>query len=277
MAVSESNPATVVKWEDAGRAPNKTKRPMSQQYQDLKFTLHRKLLDKINLGAWASIETQQLRNEVGSALTALGTRRDAAEAPRTHPAFSRFSRSIGRDRSSAAAGSHGQRHSCQHAPPSLRGAARPLAVDHVTFKETTRSYHRQDRLQVGRRSTSPRRWWTPGCPTARASTPSFRPSRSRAVGFIALRHDKLIPTTWSRANDDPGHDAAARGAVRPSSTSLSPAARVGKNNAANALSPHRPKERVVTIEDAPSATQTAALGAPGNASANIEAPAPSAS
>jgi pilus assembly protein CpaF len=71
MAVSESNPATVVKWEDAGRAPSKTKRPISQQYQDLKFTLHRKLLDKINLEALASIETQQLRNEVRSALTAL--------------------------------------------------------------------------------------------------------------------------------------------------------------------------------------------------------------
>jgi pilus assembly protein CpaF len=71
MAVSESNPATVVKWEDAGRAPSKTKRPVSQQYQDLKFTLHRKLLDKINLEALASIETQQLRNEVRSALTAL--------------------------------------------------------------------------------------------------------------------------------------------------------------------------------------------------------------
>ncbi|MEX2304306.1 MAG: CpaF family protein, partial [Bryobacterales bacterium] len=39
--------------------------------QELKFTLHRKLLDKINLDALASIETQQLRNEVRQALTSL--------------------------------------------------------------------------------------------------------------------------------------------------------------------------------------------------------------
>ena len=44
---------------------------LSPEYQDLKFTLHRKLLDKINLEALASIETQRLRNEVRSALTAL--------------------------------------------------------------------------------------------------------------------------------------------------------------------------------------------------------------
>ena len=44
---------------------------LSPEYQDLKFTLHRKLLDKINLEALASIETQRLRNEVRSALTSL--------------------------------------------------------------------------------------------------------------------------------------------------------------------------------------------------------------
>ncbi len=46
-------------------------RGLGQQHQDLKFTLHRKLLDKINLDALASIETQKLRNEVRSALTQL--------------------------------------------------------------------------------------------------------------------------------------------------------------------------------------------------------------
>ena len=44
---------------------------LGQQHQDLKFTLHRKLLDKINLDALASIETQKLRNEVRLALTQL--------------------------------------------------------------------------------------------------------------------------------------------------------------------------------------------------------------
>ena len=53
------------------RTPALAPRSPRRQYQDLKFTLHRKLLDKINLDALASIETQKLRNEVRSALTAL--------------------------------------------------------------------------------------------------------------------------------------------------------------------------------------------------------------
>jgi pilus assembly protein CpaF len=56
-------------WEQ--RADPGGARPLRKQYQDLKFTLHRKLLDKINLDALASIETQQLRNEVRQALSSL--------------------------------------------------------------------------------------------------------------------------------------------------------------------------------------------------------------
>ncbi len=41
------------------------------QHQELKFTLHRKLLDKINLDALASIETEKLRREVHGALSSL--------------------------------------------------------------------------------------------------------------------------------------------------------------------------------------------------------------
>jgi pilus assembly protein CpaF len=43
-------------------------RPLSHHHQELKFTLHRKLLDKINLEALATIETQTLREEVRGAL-----------------------------------------------------------------------------------------------------------------------------------------------------------------------------------------------------------------
>ncbi len=46
-------------------------RPLTARHQDLKFTLHRKLLDKINLDALASIETQTLREEVRGALSQL--------------------------------------------------------------------------------------------------------------------------------------------------------------------------------------------------------------
>jgi pilus assembly protein CpaF len=73
MTPTETQPlAPARSWEQrAAPAGARPARPLSKQYQDLKFTLHRKLLDKINLDALASIETQQLRNEVRQALTSL--------------------------------------------------------------------------------------------------------------------------------------------------------------------------------------------------------------
>ncbi len=52
---------------NAGR-PRSALRP---EYQELKFTLHRKLLDKINLEALATIDNQRVRSEVRQALLAL--------------------------------------------------------------------------------------------------------------------------------------------------------------------------------------------------------------
>jgi hypothetical protein len=53
-------------WEEqtksVGMCIGAPRRSLSPEYQALKFTLHRKLLDKINLDALASIETQRLRN-----------------------------------------------------------------------------------------------------------------------------------------------------------------------------------------------------------------------
>jgi pilus assembly protein CpaF len=73
MTPTETQPLAPARpWEQrAAPAGARPARPLSKQYQDLKFTLHRKLLDKINLDALASIETQQLRNEVRQALTSL--------------------------------------------------------------------------------------------------------------------------------------------------------------------------------------------------------------
>jgi pilus assembly protein CpaF len=73
MTPTETQPLVPARsWEQRAVPPGaRPPRPLSKQYQDLKFTLHRKLLDKINLDALVSIETQQLRNEVRQALTAL--------------------------------------------------------------------------------------------------------------------------------------------------------------------------------------------------------------
>ena len=72
MPVVELPPiANLQEQEPLPRTSAPAPRALRPQHQDLKFTLHRKLLDKINLDALASIETQKLRNEVRSALTAL--------------------------------------------------------------------------------------------------------------------------------------------------------------------------------------------------------------
>src|SRR6202795_4002460 len=61
-----------VSWEqrllkNAGRQKNNLK----PEYQELKFTLHRKLVDKINLEALATIDNQRVRNEVRQAVIQL--------------------------------------------------------------------------------------------------------------------------------------------------------------------------------------------------------------
>ncbi len=49
----------------------RAQRPLSERHQEIKFTLHRKLLDKINLDALATVESDTLRSEVRGALTVL--------------------------------------------------------------------------------------------------------------------------------------------------------------------------------------------------------------
>ena len=50
---------------------NQKKAGLKPEYQELKFTLHRKLLDKINLEALATIDNQRVRGEVRQALFTL--------------------------------------------------------------------------------------------------------------------------------------------------------------------------------------------------------------
>jgi pilus assembly protein CpaF len=59
-------------WEERlRRGTNRTRLTLNPEYQELKFKLHRKLLDKINLEALATIENQKVRVEVRNALMAL--------------------------------------------------------------------------------------------------------------------------------------------------------------------------------------------------------------
>ena len=61
-----------VTWEDRlRRGGGRSKLALNPEYQELKFKLHRKLLDKINLEALATIDNQKVRVEVRNALMVL--------------------------------------------------------------------------------------------------------------------------------------------------------------------------------------------------------------
>ena len=69
---TEMGASQEVTWEQ--RLLRNAARPravLKPEYQELKFTLHRKLLDKINLEALATIENQRVRGEVRQALISL--------------------------------------------------------------------------------------------------------------------------------------------------------------------------------------------------------------
>ena len=72
LAATENKGSTELTWEqrllkNAGRP----RAPLRPEYQEFKFTLHRKLLEKINLEALAMIENQRVRAEVRQALISL--------------------------------------------------------------------------------------------------------------------------------------------------------------------------------------------------------------
>src|ERR1700735_5144138 len=61
-----------VSWEQRLlKNSTRQKASLKPEYQELKFTLHRKLVDKINLEALASIDNQRVRSEVRQALISL--------------------------------------------------------------------------------------------------------------------------------------------------------------------------------------------------------------
>jgi pilus assembly protein CpaF len=65
-------PNQSISWEQRLlRNAGRPKSSLKPEYQELKFTLHRKLLDKINLEALATIDNQRVRGEVRQALIAL--------------------------------------------------------------------------------------------------------------------------------------------------------------------------------------------------------------
>src|SRR6201998_655166 len=62
-----------ISWEQRllKNSNRQNKASLKPEYQELKFTLHRKLVDKINLEALATIDNQRVRAEVRQAVIAL--------------------------------------------------------------------------------------------------------------------------------------------------------------------------------------------------------------
>ena len=71
--IDKSNKNTQqVSWEQRLlKNSGRSKALLKPEYQELKFTLHRKLVDKINLEALATIDNQRVRSEVRQALISL--------------------------------------------------------------------------------------------------------------------------------------------------------------------------------------------------------------
>ena len=68
----ESRTPQQVTWEQRLlKSGGRSKGALKPEYQELKFTLHRKLVDKINLEALAAIDNQRVRSEVRQALITL--------------------------------------------------------------------------------------------------------------------------------------------------------------------------------------------------------------
>ncbi len=150
--------------QNAGR-PRSSLKP---EYQELKFTLHRKLVDKINLEALATIDNQRVRGEVRQALISAHRRRaDAAQLARKAADHRRSARrSVRAGAARAAAGRpHHLRHPGEHAQQVYVERKGVLELTNVTLprRPAPAADHRQDRLaRWDAASTNRRPWWTPG-------------------------------------------------------------------------------------------------------------------
>lgn len=72
IPTTEARQPNNISWEQRLlRNAGRPKSSLKPEYQELKFTLHRKLLDKINLEALATIDNQRVRSEVRQALISL--------------------------------------------------------------------------------------------------------------------------------------------------------------------------------------------------------------
>src|SRR5207247_10841232 len=72
QTINTERPSQEMTWSQRVlRKSGRQKAALKPEYQEWKFTLHRKLLDKINLEALATIDNQRVRAEVRPAVISL--------------------------------------------------------------------------------------------------------------------------------------------------------------------------------------------------------------
>ena len=151
------NRAPQISWEQRLlKNGGKSKGALKPEYQELKFTLHRKLVDKINLEALATIDNQRVRSEVRQALISLidtePTLLSSLEKQQICDEVLDEVFGLG-PLEPLAAGSHHLRHPGQHPQAGLRRAQRFARTDHCTFRDGQHLLRIIDKIvsQVGRR------------------------------------------------------------------------------------------------------------------------------
>jgi Flp pilus assembly CpaF family ATPase len=247
-----------------GAAPAEKRRQvqgaLKPEYQELKFTLHRKLVDKINLEALATIDNQRVRSEVRQALISLidsePTLLSSLEKQQICDEVLDEVFGLGAARAFVA-GSHYLRHSGQHLQAGLRRAQGLLELTTVTFRDDQHLLRIIDKIvsQVGRRVDES----TPMV-DARLSDGSrvnaIIPPLAVDGPLLSIRRfstDKLMPPDLvDRKAMTPGMMELLEAAVKAKlNIIIAGGTGAGKTTLLNALSAFiSPKERIVTIEDA---------------------------
>ena len=165
-----------------------------REYLELRATVHRKLLNRLNLEALAHAERPRAEAEIRTLLGQLLAEESAPlSLARARDAVRRGAGRRVRPRAAraAAARSGDQRHPGQHRASRSSSSAAAGSSASPPRSRTTRTCCASSTASSAASAaawTTARRWSTPACPTARVSTPSSRRWRSmarccRSAGF----------------------------------------------------------------------------------------------
>ncbi len=233
----------------------------NKSFEELKRLIHGKLVDKLDLSRVSDLDGDALRREIRLVVERL--------CDTENPLLNRMERERLIDEvldetlrlrpaGSAAQGPDDQRYPGQRAAQDLRRTPRQDWKRPTSSSATTTTCCRSSTASCRRSagaSMKPRRWWTPACPTAPASTPSFRRwpwtaarCRIRRFGANPLKLEDLLNYKAFTPEMAMLMEACIKARLN---IVISGGTGCGKTTLLNTLSSFIPHdERIVTIEDA---------------------------